>query len=820
MRLLSLTIENVRGIREETFPLDGKSTVIWGPNGSGKSSIVDAIDFLFTGRISRLEGPGTMGISMRLHGHHIDRDLKSAVVKASVELTGFEDAVVISRCMDQPEELDCPAAARTAIAAVGTNIRNGRMILTRQDILNYVTAEASKRADEIQAILNLKEIDVIRDSLQRANTEMQRKEDKTGNAVKIAVADVCTLLNSSDFSDELLLDVVNAHRQTLGGDAIEVAHSGNLKHSLSPPNSRVNGRKPFNSVLFDQNMQQLLRSIHPDDLTGRVESHENLRACVSDLKTNVQLLEELKRLELTRQAMYFVDESTTVCPVCGAIWSEGHLKEHLTLKMVAAKTAEEAKLKISELSEELAAPVRNSLANLEYVSKDISESRLKDQFTKDLETLHSWLSELQELMESLRDPIEKYLGSRFTSFDIARLLAPQGVGELLDRVNTSLQSETSKPGPEQTAWDTLTRLEERLGALEKRKDDNVKACLSRARSEALFDTYKSVQDSKLEGLYSKIENRFKEFYRMLHEDEEEFSARLHSSGPSLDFKVNFLGRGFNPPHALHSEGHQGSMGLCLFLALSEKVAAGRSNLVVLDDVIMSIDGNHRKEICGLLVQEFPGRQFIITTHDKTWARQLRQHRVVDSNQLIELTGWTIKDGPRINRRLNLWEEIEEALHNEDIGEASFKLRKDCENFFENVCSALVAHVPYNSNMQWQLDDWLFPAMRKYKDLLKKATKSARRWGRQPLIDELTNLESTRLQIYNRISEEQWAMNASIHHNNWENLYMKELKVLVEAFRDLRGLFVCSCCGGFLKLIPPKGNDQVLKCHCGKVNWPL
>ncbi len=433
MRLLSLKIENIRGIRKQSLQLDGKSTVIWGPNGSGKSSIVDAIDFLFTGRISRLEGAGTNKISLRRHGPHIDKNSESAFVKASVKLAGFQEPVVISRYMDPPGDLECPAAARTAIAEVSANIRNGGVILTRQDVLNYVTAEAGKRANEIQAILNLKEIDVIRDSFQQANKKMQRKKDETGNAVKIAVADVCALLENSDFSEEHLLDVVNAHRQTLGGDTIEVTHSDKLKRSVSPPSSHVNGRKPFNSVLFDQNMQQLLRSIHPDKLTSRAESHESLRACITYLKANVQLLEELKRFELTRQAMYFVDESTTECPVCGAIWSEGHLKEHLALKMAAAKTAEATKSKISELSEELAAPARNNRANLANISKDISESKLRDQLIQDLETLHSWLSDLNELLESLSDPVEKYLASRFTSIDIARLLAPQGIDELLDR---------------------------------------------------------------------------------------------------------------------------------------------------------------------------------------------------------------------------------------------------------------------------------------------------------------------------------------------------------------------------------------------------
>ena len=59
MRLTQLTVQNVRGLPDLTLNLDGKNIVIWGPNGAGKSCVVDAIDFLFTGKISRLMGEGT-----------------------------------------------------------------------------------------------------------------------------------------------------------------------------------------------------------------------------------------------------------------------------------------------------------------------------------------------------------------------------------------------------------------------------------------------------------------------------------------------------------------------------------------------------------------------------------------------------------------------------------------------------------------------------------------------------------------------------------------------------------------------------------------
>jgi recombinational DNA repair ATPase RecF len=54
MRILELEIKNVRGISDLLLKPEGRNILILGPNGSGKSSVVDAIDFLLTGRITRL----------------------------------------------------------------------------------------------------------------------------------------------------------------------------------------------------------------------------------------------------------------------------------------------------------------------------------------------------------------------------------------------------------------------------------------------------------------------------------------------------------------------------------------------------------------------------------------------------------------------------------------------------------------------------------------------------------------------------------------------------------------------------------------------
>ena len=345
--------------------------------------------------------------------------------------------------------------------------------------------------------------------------------------------------------------------------------------------------------------------------------------------------------------------------------------------------------------------------------------------------------------------------------------------------------------------------------------------MSANRATVLVEEYEAARDAILDGLYSLIAERFVELYRALHDHESEnFGASLSPEGASISFKVDFMGRGSHPPHALHSEGHQDSMGVCLFLALNEELADPSLDLIVLDDVVMSVDAGHRKEVCRLLKDQFPQCQFVITTHDRTWAKQLKQERVVEPSQVVEFTGWTVEGGPQTHQQMDLWAEIEELLDRDDVSGSAFKLRRGSEDFFEDTCDALAASVTYNSGMQWQLDDWLPAALAQYKDLLRRARGAALSWANTDAVAEFDELETVRRQIYDRTYVEQWSINASVHHNSWTDLSKEDFSSVVDAFHDLQGLFVCSTCGGLLALVPRKGPSEVVKCPCGKITWHL
>ena len=219
-------------------------------------------------------------------------------------------------------------------------------------------------------------------------------------------------------------------------------------------------------------------------------------------------------------------------------------------------------------------------------------------------------------------------------------------------------------------------------------------------------------------------------YRQIHgADEAGFKAEIKPDKAGIDFTVDFYGRGEHPPHALHSEGHQDSMGLCLYLALAEKLTKGIIDLIILDDVVMSVDADHRRNICDLLSISFPDNQFLITTHDRTWANQLRIMKVVNSKGMIHFYNWHVATGPQVDSDADIWGRITQDLQKGDVSSAAGKLRQNSEQYFATVCDALQSLVIFKLNGTYDLGNVLGGAVGQYNRLLGKAKVAAQIMGK-------------------------------------------------------------------------------------------
>ncbi|MCW8966834.1 MAG: chromosome segregation protein SMC, partial [Candidatus Pacearchaeota archaeon] len=370
------------------------------------------------------------------------------------------------------------------------------------------------------------------------------------------------------------------------------------------------------------------------------------------------------------------------------------------------------------------------------------------------------------------------------------------------------------------AIDFLAVLQDRYERLLASTKTSKEMAARNTTAQKVYDHYNTVSNAVLEGIYDAVAKEFTEFYKAINDDEGKFVGELRAEPAKLSFNVDFYGRGTFPPGAYHSEGHQDGMGLCLYLALMKNTLDAKFTFAVLDDVLMSVDTGHRREVCRLLKTKFPNTQFVLTTHDRVWLQYMKTEGLIQNGQFFG--GWNIDTGPRIWDDTDIWTEIQEALDKDNVPRAAALLRRYLEYISAVLADNLRAQVEYRGDASYDLGDLLPPTLNRWVSRLKKGIKSAKHWGhdKDKAAIEAKLIEADTL-IQN-CNAEQWAINKSVHFNEWENFTKAEFGEVAKGFKALLDHIRCSNpkCGGYPYLTPRKGASEQLRCSCGEININL
>ena len=327
-------------------------------------------------------------------------------------------------------------------------------------------------------------------------------------------------------------------------------------------------------------------------------------------------------------------------------------------------------------------------------------------------------------------------------------------------------------------------------------------------------------EHELNTLYDAVQEDFSTFYRAINEDDEsKFTAKLTPSEGKLEFDVNFYERGLFPPGAYHSEGHQDSMGVCLYLALMKRLFEDRFTLALLDDVVMSVDSGHRYQFCKLLKTHFPHTQFIITTHDRLWAEQLRSAGLVTAKTSLAFHSWTIDTGPLVESYLEIWDEIAAALGKGKVEAAAAALRHHLEYVSRFLADQLGATPQFRADGNYELGDLLPPVLARMKDLYGKASAAAQSWGKDAEKEAVAKRKASLSAAAGASSVEQWAVNKAVHYNEWANFGKKDFQPVVTTFKTLLDCFRCESCESWIH-VTPRAMPESLRCGCNAINFNL
>lgn len=810
IKLETAHIEEVRGIRKLDIDFQKGTFAISGPNGSGKSGVIDAIEFGLTGQIGRLTGRGTKGLSLSEHGPHVDKTKfpDASFVELRVFLPGIGKSATITRKVSSPKKPKIVPDGDDVKAALAEIADHPEITLSRREILRFILVEPTKRSEEIQTILKLDEIGETRGALNTAQNKLQNARGTATAQVQSSRDTLQLHLQIPTLLAADLLEAVNKRRKTLGLTEIaELTADTKLDAGLSAADKATEFNKQ--SALRDLTALSEAAKGFPD--LAKKEAAAIL-ADLAKLEADPALLAALQRRSFIEKGLDLVDGPE--CPLCDTPWEdEQHLRSHLEAKLAKSEEARKLQQVLLNNGTAIAQEAIRAIGLLAPVQK-LADTQGDAPFTA---LLTPWKASLEALKASLAT-VDALTGLK------GRLTA--GWLETPEAFSKSLKAltETIEAKPDQSATlDTqtfLTTAQLRLGDYREAMRKDKAAEIAWTSAKAAYDAYCSVLEHELNTLYDAVQGDFSTFYRAINEDDEsKFTAKLTPSEGKLDFDVNFYERGLFPPGAYHSEGHQDSMGVCLYLALMKRLFGDQFTFALLDDVVMSVDSGHRYQFCKLLKTHFSHTQFIITTHDRLWAEQLKSAGLVTARTSIAFHSWTIDTGPLVESNQEIWDEIASALGKGKVEAAAAALRHHLEYVSRLLADQLGATPQFRADGNYELGDLLPPVLARMKDLCGKAAGAAQSWGKDVEKEAVAKRKASLSTAAGASSVEQWAINKAVHYNEWANFGKKDFQPVVAAFKALLACFRCETCESWVH-VTPRGTPESLRCGCNAINFNL
>ena len=812
IRVKTLRIEDFRGIRDLDMDLSSKNFGIFGPNGTGKSGVVDAIEFCLTGDVTRLSGEGTAGLSVKSHAPHVDQ--RAHPEKANVTITGdipsLGKTVTIRRSVKYPNRVEIEPADQTVRNVVAELETHPEFALSRREIVKYIITPPCQRSVDVQTLLRLDHIERVRKSFTTfSNKRMSEADEAERNRAK-AQTDLKNTLNLDRFDCTVVLEKVNVKRGILGLPGLTKLTEGtSFKLGVATP------QVPDKKLVVRKAVAQADLSALQFDLTGGeplslAQARQSAISALEKLRDDDQALTLARRHSFIKVGLDLVTEDA--CPLCDTPWKVDELREHLRQKLLSADGIDQ-----------LLSQLRTSLnAVLEALSERIQAVERVIVYSKNLEPpvphaeIATYLAGLLEMSEAVKAFLDDHSRVALALSAVTEpWWSPSATQHFqIDECQACVNALPDRT-TEDNARDVLSVAQDRYERLWQAKKDARELSVRSEVGRKVLDHYNSSAKAVLEAIYDQVAEDFSTYYRAINrEDEETFVGRLTSEPAKLSFDVDFYGRGLFPPGAYHSEGHQDAMGLCLYLALMKHTLGDKFTFAVLDDVLMSVDTGHRREVCRLLRKEFPNTQFILTTHDRVWLQYMKTEGLISRSQ--SFGGWTVDSGPRVWHDQDVWTEIQGTLAKDDMPRAAWLLRRYLEYTAVILVDNLRAQVEFRGDGHYEFADLMPPALKRWRKLLEEAEKSAIKWELTEKRPTLSSMRATAKELIAKTTIEQWAINPSVHFNEWANLQASEFQEVVDAFKALLEQLRCqnSVCGSYLYVSPRKGQAEELRCNCG------
>lgn len=695
MKIKNIKINAFRGIPLElNIDLNGKSLLLLGENGTGKSSVIDAIEFFFTGKISHLRSRGTL--ALKDYGPNTKNPDKS-----SVSFDFHPEGNNITKTFNSSPTF--PDILKDDVNLA----KKGQFILRRSQILNLIDASPSERYKFISNIIGSDKLEDFDTSMFQARKYLVGEVKKIEANIENINEEINDLINVRDSND--ILFTINQFLEKEGLESIDsIEELEKCKVALNEITKSSNNE--LIGVL--NNISDIIKNIPEivDKINQELSEANNHKLKI--IKSHD--LSELSLIKILKNSLEIINLDTDKCPLC-----ENEVDSKELLKKINEKLEELESLK--ECNENLKEFLNNTKERLKSLNKDLYDLKSKIDYFDELKLFKADFDPKIESLNQFQNfiSVDSFLQDEFSKDDFEQFT--HQLEKLLEDIKSKSEGliDIIKPSERDkrivNLYDLFSKLDEKI----KKQDQNLEeleVAKNRMKiSEIIYSEFSEVKKRKIQEVYDTIKDDVERYYNTLHPQESYENIKLGidpKKKGSTDLKMTIFGKEVEDPRALSSEGHLDSLGLCIFLALFNK-AYKDFPLLVLDDVVTTLDSRHRENVCQLLFEEFSDKQFIITTHDGIWFDQLkaaqRVYNLGNEFRNYIIVKWDENYGPDIEPYKVKWAKIKENIENRDINCAGNEGRRYLEWLLKDTCNRTMAKIPAKESGKYEVGDLLQPA---------------------------------------------------------------------------------------------------------------
>lgn len=802
-RIQRLDLRGFRGVHTQTSLLfDGRSVLLFGENGTGKSSFVDAIEKLFTGRVSTLDGRA-QGISSDRHGPHIHNGANTTSIAVRFNDSRTTTFVLGSRPNGLPSEI------REYLTAASENL----YILRRLQVLEFIESQPRERYAKLRPFLPLTEVEAVENALrqarERADAEAQKARqdsERIINQIRRELGLPTSLLAPSEKEVVAALSeaLVKVGQRPIGQIRDLESARGNLDQALAPFGDLGRQSQISNVARVLAQFSELFVSPNLTDLVNSLQEFQDREAREARVFYETVLEQGIRWIQ---------EEKRETCPLCQSPIKTDVLAAQVQARLEEMRDIVQLRRRTQEAVDQARQTIRSGQELLVRLNREVNLMTSEDK-----DSCQAIVRELQDTVkvtwESLTGDLRELKVEQIkTAFSLVgkdsslqkRIAAERA---RLEQILNALPSPESAQRILSTR-NLILRVKDLWTDLEKADSQTAELANRATVASRLHENAQTARKEEVQGIYDELSDDINTIYTKLHPDESHGGVRLEVRDVgqgSATLKASFYERQDEDPRGYYSDAHLDTLGISIFLALRRWHRKQRPtfDLLVLDDVLTSVDTAHAVRLSELLLQEFKDYQILLTTHDRIWFEHMRdiQARCRVANNFINkiIHKWTIDEGPDLREPEDERKEIDHLISEGSGKEIAVMAGRLLEHILQEMRYSLRLSVEAKRGEQYEIGD-LWPA---FYATVKKVYPGLYDRARATL-DAL----DVRWPVRNWIGA---------HHNHWaQNVSRSTAIDFARAVSDLYDLVFCGSCRRFIS--PSATPLGQLSCRCGEKIYP-